>query len=118
MIIMTFILLIFFIYCTKIIDFKNNSFGQASMSLSANCIYDFETALFDYNWNYVVCPSSESKEELTFCIILMLLQIIKPYSIYIFWKKSLYLEKTKTLLIVLLQYKNNLSVVNILKETN
>lgn len=87
---MTFILLIFFIFCLIINDFKKNSFGQASMSLSDNFIYDFENALFDYNWNYVVSPSSKSKEELAFCILLILLKIIKLYSAYIFWKKSLY----------------------------
>ncbi len=41
------------------------------MSLSDNFIYDFENALFDYNWNYVVSPSSKSKEELAFCILLI-----------------------------------------------
>lgn len=92
-IIMTFILLIFFVFCLIIIDFKKNSFGEASMSLSDNFIYDFENALFDYNWNYVVSPSSKSKEELAFCILLIFLKIIKFYSAYIFWKKSLYFEK-------------------------
>ena len=38
------ILLIFFVFYTIIIDFKNNCFGQASMSLSDNCIYDFENS--------------------------------------------------------------------------
>lgn len=66
------------------------------MSLSDNFIYDFENALFDYNWNYVVSPSSKSKEELAFCILLIFWKIIKFYSAYIFWKKSLYFEVLAT----------------------